>query len=93
MFSLVVILSNKASTTSYSRPEVLTKDSKDVSVAVTHLRLVVKDFSFMSVAEVEPVNYATVIGAAGGAWRKFLFRNTVQTIIIALRQVQRIRPL
>jgi len=43
-------------------------------MAVAHIRLVIKDFSFMKVTEVDPVNYAAVIGAAGGAWRKFGFR-------------------
>ena len=40
-------------------------------MAVAHIRLVIKDFSFMRVTEVDPVNYSAVIGAAGGAWRKF----------------------
>jgi len=65
-----VLLSNKTST-SYSRPQIWTEASSDVSTAVAHIRLVIKDFSFMRVTEVDPVNYAAVIGAAGGAWRKF----------------------
>lgn len=69
-----------------------TEDSSDVSiVAVAHLRLVIRDFSFMRVTEVDPVNYATVIGAAGGAWRKYsLFRNTTQADpMYAPQQAQR----
>lgn len=74
-----VVPSNKTSTL-YSRPREWTEVSADFSVAVAHVRLLIKDFSFMSVTEVDPVNYATVIGAAGGAWRKFLFRTTAQTL-------------
>ena len=56
-------------------PQVWEKTSDGLTVAVAHLRLVIKDFSFMSLSEVDPVNYATIIGAAGGAWRKCLPRD------------------